>query len=49
MNATTKIATVVDSKMLKSSDNQFDLFFGGESSVKWITNVTFSRGTDDSV
>ncbi len=36
------------SKMLNSADNQFDLFFGGGSDLKWGTNVTFAHGKDDS-
>lgn len=36
------------SKMLNSADNQIDLFFGGESAVKWGANLTYARGKDDS-
>lgn len=35
-------------KTLHSSDNQFDLFIGGEQGLKWAGNLTYSRGKDDS-
>lgn len=35
------------SKMLKSADNQFDLFFGGGNDLKWGANATVAFGKDD--
>lgn len=48
INATTNVATGVNSKMLDSADNQFDLFFGGDTGLKWGLNTTFATGKEDS-
>lgn len=32
------------SQMLKSADNQVDLFFGGDNGLKWAVNPTFAFG-----
>lgn len=34
-------------KTLQSADNQFDLFFGGESTYKWAVNTTYASGKND--
>ena len=48
INGTTNVATGVNSKMLDSADNQFDLFFGGDTGLKWGVNTTFATGKEDS-
>lgn len=37
-----------NSKMLYSTDNQLDLFFGGDNGMKWAGNVLFAHGKNDS-
>lgn len=37
-----------NSKMLYTTDNQFDLFFGGDNGMKWAGNVLFATGKNDS-
>lgn len=39
--------TTVASKMLATSDNQVDLFFGGGSDLKWALNPVLTFGKDD--
>lgn len=47
MNGTTALpSTGTASKMLQTADNQVDLFFGGDSGMKWAANASVSMGKD---
>lgn len=35
--------------MLQTADNQIDLFFGGESSLKWAGNIIYAHGKDETI
>lgn len=49
MNGTTALpSTNTASKMLATSDNQVDLFFGGGNELKWAVNPVLTFGKDDS-
>ena len=48
MNGTTALPnTGTASKMLATSDNQLDLFFGGGNELKWAVNPVLTFGKDD--
>jgi hypothetical protein len=48
MNGTTTLPnTGTASKMLATSDNQVDLFFGGDNGLKWAVNPVITMGKDD--
>jgi hypothetical protein len=48
MNGVTTLpVTGVASKMLPTSDNQVDIFFGGENGVKWAVNAVYAAGKDE--
>jgi hypothetical protein len=41
-------AGTTNSKMLRTADNQLDLFVGGDAGLKWGANVSYGQGKDES-
>lgn len=48
LNARTGGATSAVSKMLQTTDNQLDIFFGGDNGLKWAVNPVIAIGKEES-